>query len=170
MKNIVKIAILSMVLISCSSNDNNVPSNNNNDTTTFVPQNIETEIIMKSILPSPYGLTKFNHVIKNPNELDDILSEAEFNEFIKNIILSHIIDTNIDFNQYQLLAVINPNVVGSGTTIDIISVTEYENEIKVVVENLNKGTPTDVTFPYEIVKMPKIDKPVEFDTSLIWQP
>jgi len=28
----------------------------------------------------------------------------------------------------------------------------------------------DVYFPFEIVKMPKIDKPVEFDTSLLWKP
>jgi len=98
MKNRIKIAILSIVLIACGSDDNNVP--NNNEPTTFEPQNIETEIIMKSILPSPYGLTEFNHVIKNSNELDDILSEPEFNEIIKNRILTGIIDANIDFNQY----------------------------------------------------------------------
>jgi len=28
----------------------------------------------------------------------------------------------------------------------------------------------NVTFPYEIVKMPKIDKPVMFDISLLWIP
>jgi len=167
MKNILKIAILSIVLISCG-NDDKVPIIP--DVVPFEPQNIETEIILKSSLLHLYALTEFNHIIKNQNELDDILSEAEFDEIIKNRILTSIIDANIDFNQYQVLAVINPNVVGSGTTIDIISVTEYENEIKVVVENLNKGTPADVTFPYEIVKMPKIDKPVVFDTSLLWIP
>jgi len=121
-------------------------------------------------LPSPYGLTEFNHVIKNSNELDDILSEAEFNESIKNRMLTYIID--VDFDQYQLLAVFNEFTMGDGSTIDVISVTENEDNIVVVLDNIygKEFQFLDIAFPYEIVKMPKIDKPVVFDTSLLWVP
>jgi len=171
MKNILKIAILSMVLINCGNDDNNVVNNdNNNDPSTFEPQNVETEIIMKSILPSLYGLTEFNHVIKKPNELDDILSEAEFNEFIKNGILTYI--TDVDFEQYQLLAVFNEFTMGDGSTIDVISVTENEDNIVVILDNIygKEFQFLDIAFPIEIIKMPKIDKPVVFDTSLLFTP
>jgi len=63
------------------------------------------------------------------------------------------------------------SVMGTGSTINITLVTEYENEIKVVLENLIVSVTADaITFPYEIVKMPKTDKPIVLDTSLLWTP
>jgi len=177
MKNIIIVLMATFFLSSCGNDDNNVLNNNGNDnnidittTTPFEPQNIGTEVILKSSLSRLYALTEFNHIIKNQNELDDILSEAEFNEHIKNRILTNIAD--VDFGQYQLLAVFNPITMGSGATIDIISVTEYNDNIVVVLDNIygKEFQFLDIAFPYEIVKMPKIDKPVIFDTSLLWNP
>jgi len=177
MKNIIKIAILSMVLINCSSDDDAVVNNNNdNDTnTTFEPQNIETEVMLKgfSELYPLYSSTDDYLVVHFQQELNSFIGRISF-KYYKNEYLQ-----NFDFDQYQLLVVFNiehSTLFSAGIT----SITEYENEIKVIVEYLeidlqsiieNEGDiiviPNILLFPVEIVKMPKIDKPVEFDTSLI---
>jgi len=78
MKNILKIAILSMVLINCSNNDNNVPNNNNNnnDPTTFEPQNIDIEIIGKGGIIDYESImideVELFYVIRNESEIDNI--------------------------------------------------------------------------------------------------
>jgi len=54
---------------------------------------------------------------------------------------------------------------------NITSVTEYENKLIAVIENLESDFSYDlIAIPLiavTIVKMPKIDKPVEFDISLL---
>jgi|GEM_PF-279955 len=188
MKNIVKIAILSIVLINCGSDDNVVVNNNNdsssndnnNDTpATFEPQNIEIEIILKSdsFIPGLQSenrdnLVNFHYVIKNENEWNDHIIEVQFNQWFINKIFERLEEVNFNFNQHQILVVFNEFTMGAGATIDIISVTEYEDNIIVVLDNIKgkNGQFMDINFPFEIVKMPKIDKPVEFDTSLFWSP
>jgi len=165
MKNILKIAILSMVLINCCSDDNNVP-NNNNEPTTFEPQNIEIEVLLNSAFSaaSSYYPVEDNFIVMHTqNELDNFVFERFFNYPTEL--------ESIYFSQYQVLYVESQNVMGSGSTINITLVTEYENEIKVVLENLILSVTADaLTFPYEIVKMPKTDKPIVFDTSLLLIP
>jgi len=177
MKNILKIAILSMVLINCSNNDNNVP-NNYNDPTTFEPQNIDIEIIGKGGIMDYESImidkVELFYVIRNESQIDnmpDIFIYPDFSYFYVKDYLKNKILQSFDFNEYQALVVFNEFSMGSASSIDIISVTEYEENIVVVLDNINgkKMQVTDVWFPYEIVKMPKIDKPVEFDTSLLWK-
>jgi len=167
-----------MVLIGCGNDDNNVP-NNNNEPTTFDPQNVETEIIMKSdsFIPGLQSenrddLINLHYVIKNENEWNDLIIEVKFNQWFINKILEGLEEVNFNFNQHQILVVFNEFTMGVGATIDIISVTEYEDNIIVVLDNIKgkNGQFMDINFPFEIVKMPKIDKPIVFDTSLLWKP
>jgi len=155
-----------MVLMNCGSDDNNVP-NNNNETTTFEPQNIETEVMLKGFSKyKPLYPTTDNYLIMNSqDELDDIISRISYK------YKEHEYLQNFDFDNYQLIVVFNL-MASIEKSIDITAVIEYENEIKVVVENLEANYENLMLFigillPVEIVKMPKMDKPVVFDTSLL---
>lgn len=72
------------------------------------------------------------------------------------------IEININFNSEQLLVALYHGATSSGTTVDMTAITEYEDAIKVTVENLHIGTTTDVAQPFEIVKIPKTNKPIVF--------
>ncbi len=75
-------------------------------------------------------------------------------------------ETNIDFNQYQLIAAFDELKPYTGSTIDITEVTETENSINVKVENIHPiGFLAAVSQPFHIVKIPKSDKPVVFSIT-----
>jgi len=159
-----------MVLTSCGSDDNNV-------STTFESQNIETKIMLKGYL--------INALSPDPPLTGDYLflhTYQEFLDFFNTIPYVYIANPSLhsnsnnpfDFDQYQLLVVFNllPTIVKS---INVTSITEYENEIVVVVENLESDHYSIFSagmfyFPIEMVRMPKTDKPIVFDTSLLWLP
>jgi len=86
------------------------------------------------------------------------------------ILIPSLFDNTFNFEEYQLL-VASDYVSIYEQTLDITSVTEYENKVIAVVENLESDFSYDlIGIPFiavTIVKMPKIDKPVEFDTSLL---
>jgi len=181
MKNILKIAILSIVLIACSSDDNNCVCNNNNSSgnddnndtpTTFEPRNIETQVMLKgySSFEPLYPSTDDYFVIHTQEELDNLIERI--GEYLHRLHPS-LHNNTFDFDKDQLLVVFNLAVI-TENSIDITSVTEYKDKIIAVVENLLSDYPgifpTIPLFPVEVVKMPKIDKPVEFDTSLIFTP
>jgi len=179
MKTILKIAIVSMMLINCSNDDNNCVCNNNsggndnnNDTpTTFEPQNIETRVMLKGFYDniSIEPLINEYKIIRTPEELNDMLS------FIPYSYRAHpsIYNGTFDFEQHQIIAVFNMFPVAS-LSIDVTHVTEYENEIIVVVENYESDfvgiLGGMLLFSAELVRMPKTDKPIVFDTSLLWTP
>ena len=75
----------------------------------------------------------------------------------------------IDFEQYQVIAVIDVVRTTGGWSIDITDITEHADKIVVTYSNLNTGDATAVvTQPYHIVRIPKSDKVVEFiDNSLL---
>jgi len=167
MKNILKIAILSMVLINCSNNDNdnNVP--NNNEPTTFEPQNIDFVSIIKDegSVSRPEGSIFYsgrqNIIFTNSTEWDFFLnnfSSYELNKFI---------ETDIDFTTYQILVVINDEKQTGGWSIEITTITEFENEIKVIIVTSDIGNDTTImSQPYHIVKIPKTNKNVVFDDDI----
>ncbi len=73
-------------------------------------------------------------------------------------------ETNIDFNQFMAIVVIDAVYPNGGHSVDIITVDENTQNIEVDVEKLLQGNLTTViTQPYHIVKIPKILKPVIFN-------
>ena len=78
--------------------------------------------------------------------------------------------STIDFEQYQVIAVIDVVRPTGGWSVDITDIVEYTDKIVVTYSNLNTGgdAPTIITQPYHIVKIPKSVKEIEFiDNSLL---
>lgn len=73
-------------------------------------------------------------------------------------------ETNIDFNQFMVILVVDAVYPNGGHSVDIMTVDENAQNIEVDVEKLLQGNVTTVvTQPYHIVKIPKIAKPVLFN-------
>ena len=69
----------------------------------------------------------------------------------------------IDFEQFQVIAVIDAVRSSAGWSIDITDITEYDDKIVVTYSNLSAGgIATVLTQPYHIVKISKSDKKIEF--------
>jgi len=73
-------------------------------------------------------------------------------------------EINIDFSQYQIIAVFDKIYSNGGHSIDIINVKENGKSITVVVNNLLTGDATSVIAqPFHIVKIPKTEKQIIFE-------
>ena len=149
MKKIFLIAILSMVLINCSSDDNNE---------SFTPQNIDfTTIGQGVIIVNLMTIEQQNTVITNQtywNQLLELLDGAA----------AEISETDIDFNAFQVIALIDEERGHTGHWLTITGIIENENNITVTILNgeYDSGY-TAISRPYHIVKIPKSDKPVVFE-------
>ena len=80
--------------------------------------------------------------------------------------LEHFSETEINFDEFIVLAVFDQIYPNGGHSIDITSVVEHETNITVTLERLLTGDMTAVIMqPYHIVKIPKTSKPVLFEMS-----
>jgi len=187
MKNIVKIAILSMVLINCGSDNNGIDNSdsinnngnindNSNDNSNDAPTTFETQNIDFITISKGYYLYYKeeseeiqNIVFTNSFEWESFLDEIpnELECFDPNNEWDCFHEIEIDFTTYQVIATIDIGRPSTGWYIEIGTITELESEIKVTVDAEQKeiGFAGIITQPYHIVKIPKIDKPVVFDTS-----
>ena|SRR5690606_20012144 len=125
----------------------------NDDDDNFVPYQIDSEIVLKGFLPG--GLSPYHQVIYNQEDWVSLLTTMGYSE--------NDIEVSIDFTAEQIIAAFYPGTTSSGTTVDLTSIAENENEIVVTTENLQIGTTADVAQPFEIVKIRKNNKPVVFE-------
>lgn len=73
-------------------------------------------------------------------------------------------EINIDFTNFQIIAVFDNIKLQGGHSIDITKISENENNIVVTIQNLLPGGINSViTQPFHIVKIPKSTKPVVFE-------
>lgn len=148
MKNI--LLILTIALISCSSNDDNLN------------KNVNFSIIGQGQLQGngAENIEKSNLVIDNTtswNELIDKMNTA-------NNVSDDFAETDIDFSQYIIIAVFDKIYGNGGHSIDIIEIMENETTIAVKVDNLMTGDDTQIiTQPFHIVKIPKTEKQIIFE-------
>ena len=127
---------------------------NNNDSE---PQTITPVLIGNGYLNSNNTFyTKQNIVINSNSEWRTLLTN--FN-IIQSNITSTFTETNVDFDKYKIIVVID--VGNSATTIDLTNITENNNNIAVAI-NLKLGIAQDVVFPFQIVKIPQSTKPIVF--------
>ena len=139
---------LFLILYSCSDNEENVTNN--------VPINVQ--LIGKGNIMGDY-LTQQNTIITNSTQWNNLLNDLNS----ANNVSDGFTETNIDFNQYMVIAVIDEIYPNGGHSIDIITATEMQQNIVIDVEKLLAGNVTTVvTQPYHIVKIPKSTKPVLF--------
>jgi len=81
----------------------------------------------------------------------------------RNNVTNNFSETNIDFNNYTIIAVFDKIYGNGGHSIDITNIIEHQNNINVTVANLLTGDATAVmTQPFHIVKIPKTTKPIVF--------
>ncbi|AZA73389.1 protease complex subunit PrcB family protein [Chryseobacterium indoltheticum] len=139
------------VTISCRNNHDDEPLENKNQ--------INFQLIGKGNLTGNYAAQQ-NTVITNTTQWNNFLSQIDGQN---NHPSAGFTETNIDFNQFMVIVVIDAVYPNGGHSVDIITVEENPQNIEIDVEKLLQGNVTTVvTQPYHIVKIPKILKPVIF--------
>lgn len=138
--------------ISCrSNNDENIDSKNS----------INFQLIGKGNLMGSSYAPPQNTAITNSTQWNNFLNQIDNSS---NHPSSSFTETNIDFNQFMVILVVDSVYPNGGHSVDIMTVDENTQNIEVDVEKLLQGNVTTViTQPYHIVKIPKILKPVIFN-------
>ncbi|MDQ8142569.1 protease complex subunit PrcB family protein [Chryseobacterium sp. CFS15] len=140
------------VTISCRNNHDDEPLENKNQ--------INFQLIGKGNLTGNYAAQQ-NTVITNATQWNNFLSQIDGQN---NHPSAGFTETNIDFNQFMVIVVIDAVYPNGGHSVDIMTVDENPQNIEIDVEKLLQGNVTTVvTQPYHIVKIPKILKPVIFN-------
>jgi predicted RNA-binding protein associated with RNAse of E/G family len=141
-------SVLVGLLTSCNKNDIDLNS-------------VEFKIIGQGNLfgNGDENITKQNKVIsdtKSWNELIDKMNSV-------NNVSESFTETNIDFQNFSIIAVFDEIKANGGYSIDVIKIVENENNIIVTLDYLLKGDDTTImTQPYNIVKIPKDNKEIIF--------
>src|SRR5690554_4004007 len=149
MKKIFLIAILSMALINCSSDDNNNES--------FSPQNIDFTTIGQGVaIVNLMTIEQQNIAITN---------QTDWNQFLESFPhAAEISETDIDFNTFQVIVSIDEERGHTGHWLEITEIIENENNITVTIATGEGDSGFEsICRPYHIVKIPKSDKPVVFE-------
>jgi hypothetical protein len=139
--------ILFFVLLSCSRNDEPIPS--------FTPRNIPFTVVGSG--PYSGNAVTSNLVIQNNAQWETLKNELTQN------VTNQFTETNIDFNNFFLVAVIDNVRPNTGFDVNINNILEYENNIIVTLSSNNTGWGYQVlTRPFRIVKIPIQSKPFIF--------
>jgi LAS superfamily LD-carboxypeptidase LdcB len=108
--------------------------------------------------------------ISNPNtSLQNVLitNQTQWNSLLTsmnavNNVSNNFTEINIDFINFDIIAVFRNPISNSSSTVDIITIVENQTNRVVTVQNLTNGISSDVAQPFHIVKVPKSTKPVVF--------
>lgn len=141
MKQILLIFSILLLLVSCDNDE--------------LPQSdVPFALVAKGdSFPNDQSIAQRHLVIKDAKTWNSFMKEMNFS-----------INTNIDFTQYQVIAVIDKTQPNDGHSIDIVEMTENRNTIIVKVEKLKNGNLTRKSSrPYDVVKTAKTDKKVVFE-------
>jgi predicted RNA-binding protein associated with RNAse of E/G family len=111
----------------------------------------------------------FGNGDENINKQNKVISDTKsWNELIDkmnsvNNVSESFTETNIDFQNFSIIAVFDEIKANGGYSIDVIKIVENENNIIVTLDYLLKGDDTTImTQPYNIVKIPKDNKEIIF--------
>jgi hypothetical protein len=156
--NIMKTLTLSLIflgLVGCS---------NSNDEITFTPQDITPVLIGKGVL---YGagsenIPQQNIVISTPNLFSALINLMNSSSNVSDSF----VETEVNFELFQLIAVFDEVRGSVGYSIDSTSVTENnENIIVTVIDSATNPVLPVSTQPFHIVKIPKSTKPIVFQIN-----
>lgn len=147
-----KAIILSIFIFSvlgCSKNDDS-----GND-----PQAITPLQISQFHLTGTEGVPQQNIVIADEAVWETIKESMSTR-------LHHFTETEINFDEFIVLAVFDQIYPYEGNSIDITGVVEHQSNIIVTVDRLLPGSAlTMIQQPYHIVKIPISNKPVVFEMA-----
>ena len=145
------ILILSIFLATSCSNDDD-----DNQTVQFTPVTF-TEIGRG--FTGLDGDMEQNLLITTETDWNSLL-----NYFPSYTVDGYINETNIDFNEYSIIAIISEDQPNTGFSVNITSIEENDNLIIVYSEIQNAGSGYAVIVqPFQIVKIPQTNKPIEFE-------
>ena len=131
------ILIITLILFSCNSNDNETV------------RNVNFSLIEQGQL---YGngaenIEKSNLIIQDISSWNDLIDKMN----TVNNVSDNFTETDIDFSQYLIIAVFDEIYNNGGHSIDIVSILENENNISVKIDNLMTGDASSViTQPFHI--------------------
>ena len=155
MKKHLLLLLCSIFFLTISCRDNN-----DDDEQLKSKSQINFQLIGKGNLTGSYTAQQ-NTVITNTTQWNNFLSQIDGQN---NHPSTDFTETNIDFNQFMVIVVIDAVYPNGGHSVDIMTVEENPQNIEIDVEKLLQGNVTTVvTQPYHIVKIPKILKPVIFN-------
>ncbi len=153
MKKIFLIAILSMALINCSSDDNNTAQDD------FIPQNINFTTIRQSTTEPYINMEEGQNNIV-------VTNESDWNQLVEDLFLVLVAEEfpEIDFNTFQVIVSIDDIRFNTGFWLEITEIIENENNITVTITTGEYDSAFEAYCrPYHIVKIPKSNKPVVFE-------
>jgi hypothetical protein len=116
------------------------------------------------------GIPQQNIIITTSTEWHDLISKIKSRN---DNITDSFTEIDIDFTQYQIIAVFDDIKGNGGWSIDIIDITEYADSIVVTCKNKETGNETRIiTQPFQIVKIPTSSKNIIFyhDGNVPYQP
>jgi hypothetical protein len=145
MKQIILLFSILFLLIGCSSDDSEASE-------------VEFSVIGQG--------NHYNWNFENP-KANLVIKNNDQWTILKNHLTSYSIaqlnETNIDFNKYYVIAVVDEVRHSGGYSIDITKISQTDRSIIVKVEQLKKGDFTSIiTQPFHIVKIAKTGKKVVF--------
>jgi hypothetical protein len=114
-----------------------------------------------------------NYVINSREELDELLNKSMYGfrqmKLNNNLDLAISLETltpEIDLEKYTIIAVFMGELPTSGYSINIDKIIEEKKDVKVFLTETMPGKDCQVnqvfTYPYQVVKVPKISKIVDF--------
>lgn len=131
-----------------------------NDNDDFEPKTITPILIAKGgwFDDSQTFTVRQNIIITNGTEWNDFI--ARMNNTTNAINFT---EMNLDFNDFQIIAVVDVLRASGGFSIDITNVVESNTNIVVTIKQLMTGNDSTVmSQPFHIIKIPKSIKPVIF--------
>lgn len=147
---LILIGALFLILNSCQDDEENV----------VAPTPVSFTLIGKENFYGGTYVTPQNSVIKTTAEWNSFLTQVDANTNVS----GGFTETNIDFNQFMVIAVVDQVRNNGGHSIDIMTAIENSQNITIDVEKLlNGNAATVITQPYHIVKIQKSTKPVIFN-------
>ena len=136
------------LLTSCSNNEEV-------ESSSFTPQNIPFTLIGSG--PYSGNAVTSNLVIQNSTQWNNLMNQLTPD------VTNQFTETNIDFNNFFLVAIIDGVRPNTGYSVSITNIVENENNITVNVNHSNSGSGYNVlTQPFHIVKIPIQSKPFVF--------
>lgn len=137
-----------LLLISC---------NNSTEIQNVTNQTITPVLIGKSSITNPEPPLQ-NTLVINQMQWNQLLASMNA---VNNVSINFT-ETNVDFNNYDVIAVFRNPISNSTSSIDITNITENQINRIVTVQKLRDGISNDVAQPFHIVKISKSTKPVIF--------
>lgn len=151
MKKNVIIILLSILVLSCNSDDDNSRT-----------VNVESTLIAKDALygNGREGISEQNLVITDQSNWNDLIDQMN----TVNIESNNFSETDIDFSEYMVIAVFDEIRESGGYSMELNITSTPENIIVNVIDITPEGNDTTVIIqPYHIVKISTSDLPIIFE-------